>query len=145
MYMFRVKATGIRRRQVRLALVVVMIATLAFPVATALAARGGNGNRGGGGGGGKGPTATLHVTPDPVAAGGATYTVTGSGFTPDSIVYINESRPGCCLAFNVWADGGGRIEFTRSTGFAGTYTIKAMQKKKRRTVTMAEVSFEVGG
>lgn len=85
------------------------------------------------------------VTPDPVAAGGATYTVAGSGFTPNSIVYINEARPGCCLAYNVWADGAGRIEFTNSTGFAGTYTIKAMQKKKRRTVTMAEVTFEVTG
>lgn len=137
--MVRVSRGGLRRRQLRLALALIVVATLLAPAA-AIAARGGNK-----GGGGKTPPASMVVTPDPVAAGGATYTVTGSGFKPNSIVYINEARPGCCSAFNVWADGAGRIEFTRSTGFEGTYTVKAMQKKKRRTVTMAVVSFEVGG
>ena len=95
------------------------------------------------GGGGKTPPATLIVSPDPVAAGGANYTVTGDGFNPGQIVYINESRPYCCSAYNILADDNGHIEFTRPSGFAGTYTITALQKKKRRFVTMAEVSFEV--
>ena len=29
----------------------------------------------------------------------------------DELVAVNEARPGCCSAFNVWADAAGEIEF----------------------------------
>jgi len=139
MYLSRVPARSLRRRQFRLLLTAVLVASLALPVAGALAARGGQNK------GGKTPPAVLTVTPDPVAAGGATYTVEGHGFTPNTRVSINEATPGCCLVYNVYSDADGRVEFTRTTGKAGTYTITAKEKKKRRLVLMAEVTFEVVG
>lgn len=115
-------------------LVVAVVVTLAFATALAsgigspisgdpvLAARG---DRGGGGGGKPGgTTATLVVTPNPVAAGGATYTVTGTGYPAGKLVAVALGNPGCCVAFNVAADATGKINFQRTTGFPGTYTLK---------------------
>jgi hypothetical protein len=64
--------------------------------------------------------ATLNVSPDPVAAFGGEYTVTGSGYYTDQPVSINTLDPGCCLAFDVWPDGSGNISFTREAGFIST-------------------------
>jgi hypothetical protein len=131
-------------------LIIAIIVTLAFAGAlvTGAASPGGAGSvlaaKGGNGGGGKpsGTSATLVVTPDPVAAGGAVYTVTGSGYPPGQLVPIALGNPGCCVSFNVLADSAGNIRFERTTGFAGTYSIKAY-KVGRKVTLFAQTTFVV--
>ena len=127
-----------RRGRLLVGLIAILIGMLIVP-AVAIAGPGQNNGQGRG----KTLPATLSVTPDPVAARGATYTVTGDGFNPGEIVYINEYRPYCCSAYNVLADSNGHVEFTRPSGWPGTYGIKALQKKNKRYKTMAFVTFEV--
>ena len=105
------------------------------------AARSGQG--GGGGGGGKPPksSATLSVTPNPVAAGGAVYSVTGGGYGAGAMVAVNLSTPGCCLAFNVLADSSGRISFETTTNGPGTYYVKTY--RYGTTTLLASTSFTV--
>ena len=123
------------------------VALLAAIAATpALAAKGGNGGGKGGGKGGGGnhtSTASLSVSPDPVSAWGAVYSVTGSGFKPGKPVSINTADPGCCLAFDVWPDDSGKISFSRTAGAPGTYKIEAYQQSGRKMVLMATVSLAV--
>lgn len=57
---------------------------------------------------------------------GAIYTVTGEGFNPREIVFVNQSHPNCCPAYNVFGKRCGRVEWTRPTGYPGTYMIKSM-------------------
>jgi hypothetical protein len=119
-------------------LVATLIATLVF--GTALAGRP---SGGGGGHGGKGGSysATLVVTPNPVPAGGAMFSVTGSGFPQSGMVGISIANPGCCLAFNVAADSSGSISFSYTTGSAGSYVIKAY--KYGTTTIVAQTTFTV--
>jgi hypothetical protein len=101
-------------------------------------------SHGGGGGGGKPPrgsTATLLVTPDPVAAGGSVYSVTGSGYGAGAMVAVNLATPGCCLAFNVLADSTGHISFETTTNGAGTYTVKTY--RYGTTTLLASKTFTV--
>jgi hypothetical protein len=130
-------------------LIIAIIVTLAFAGAlvtgasspggaeNVLAAKGGNG-----GGKPSGTSATLVVTPDPVIAGGAVYTVTGSGYPPGQLVPIALGNPGCCVSFNVLADSAGNIRFERATGFPGTYSIKAY-KVGRKVTLLAQTTFVV--
>ena len=121
-------------------LVATLIATLVF--GTALAGKP-TGGAGGGGHGGKGGSysATLVVSPNPVAAGGATFSVTGSGFPHDGMVGISIANPGCCLAFNVAANSSGAISFSYTTGSAGSYVLKAY--KYGTTTIIAQTTFTV--
>ncbi len=118
-------------------MVVLVAATATTP---ALAGKGGKGK---GRGGKDTPSATLSVSPDPVSAWGGIYSVTGSGFMPNKVVSINTADPGCCLAFNVWADGSGNISFSRMAAAPGTYTIDAYQKSGKKLVLMGTISFQV--
>lgn len=127
----------------QIAVLLLAVAFLAAMASTpALAAKGGNGG-GKGGGGNHTPTATLSVSPDPVSAWGGLYTVTGSGFKPGKPVSINTADPGCCLAFDVWADSSGNVSFTRMAAGPGTYKIEAYQQSGRKLVLMATISFAV--
>ena len=96
-----------------------------------------------GGGGGKPPRggATLSVTPDPIAAGGATYAVSGGGYGAGAMVAVNMATPGCCMAFNVLADSSGRISFEATTAGAGTYYVKTY--RYGTTTLLASTSFTV--
>lgn len=89
--------------------------------------------------------ATLSVSPNPVPAWGGQYTVAGSGFAANKAVSFSIASPGCCLAFNVWADSSGRVSFSRTTGSPGTYKIDAYQLSGRKYALMATVSFNVDG
>ncbi len=108
---------------------------------TALA--GGRGK--GGGGGAVSSTGSLSVSPATVDAWGGQYLVTGSGFYPGQVVNFSVAQPGCCIAFNIWADSNGNVSFTRTTGEPGTYKIDAYQTNGRKLVLMGTVSFEVVG
>jgi hypothetical protein len=124
-----------------LAVVLILLAVASLSVTPGLAGPKSNGH---------GPdagttTPTIQVQPNPVAAQGAQYTVTGSGFEPSQLVYLSMSSPGCCLGFNVMADDGGAIAFNRSTGEAGTYAIDAYQWNQHRFVLKATVLFDVTG
>ena len=103
------------------------------------AARGGNG----GGGGGKPPrsSATLVVTPSPVSAGGATFTVSGGGYGAGQMVAVNLANPGCCLAFNVLSDSTGHISFQATTSSSGTYYVRTYRYGS--TSLLASTSFVV--
>ena len=108
------------------------------------AAHSGGSHAGGGGGGGKPPrgsSATLSVTPNPVAAGGSVYSVTGGGYGAGAMVAVNLATPGCCLAFNVLADSTGHISFETTTNGAGTYTVKTY--KYGTTTLLASKTFTV--
>ena len=87
--------------------------------------------------------AIMNVSPDIVYAGGSQYTISGHGFFPNQTVALSVADPGCCLAFNQWADANGNMSFTRATGSAGTYLIKAYQQSNNKYVLMGTVSFGV--
>ena len=91
-------------------------------------------------GGKTGPTATLVVSPNPVQAWGAAYTVTGSGFVANQWVYFSTT---CSGSFNRAADGNGALSFTRVSQWPGTCKYDAYQYDGRRFTLMATVSFEV--
>lgn len=102
------------------------------------------GAKGGAGGGGSRSPAALVVTPNPVDAYGADYSVTGSGFKPNTAVNIVISMPTCCAFFTVTADAEGDVWFVYSTGAPGTYQIDANQRLNGRKLTlMATTTFEV--
>ncbi len=125
-------------RNLRIAALILAVALLAAMATTpALAAKGGNG------GGNDAPAATLTVSPDPVSAWGGVYAVNGSGFKPDKVVSINTADPGCCLAFDVWADSSGNVSFSRMAAAPGTYRIEAYQRSGRKLVLMGTVNFRV--
>lgn len=128
-------------------LILLLVLALAVP---ALAAKGGNngnpnGKGGGQGGGGNTPPAAMSVAPNPVSAFGATFTVTGDGFRPNSWVHMTEASPFCCAAYNVMADANGSISYTRITGYPGTYAIAARQLDGKKYKLMASVDFPVVG
>lgn len=89
-------------------------------------------------------SATLTVTPNPVAAYGAEYRVDGSGFKPGVAVNIVISMPTCCAFFSVPTDASGNIWFVHNTGYPGTYKIDANQQLSRNKQTlMGTTTFQV--
>ena len=81
-------------------------------------------------------TAAKHggaATAGPVLTGpasahvGQTYTVTGSGFVPGSLVPLEIAEAeGCCIALNMVADAGGGFSYTGEVWAAGTYRVRAL-------------------
>jgi len=88
-------------------------------------------------------TATLAAVPNPVVAYGGTYSITGSGFTPNQMVSISFADPGCCGTFNILSDGSGNLFFNMRSRFPGTYNFEAYQQENRRLVLKAAISFSV--
>ncbi len=70
------------------------------------------------------PSAALTVSPNPVAAGD-TFTVSGSGFTPDQMVVVTVTGDWGDI---VTADGSGAFSHTRSLTIPWTYTFDASQE-----------------
>ena len=85
----------------------------------------------------------LSVSPDTLYAGGTQYTITRSRFFPNQMVAFSVADPGCCIAFNLWADASGNVSFNRSTGDVGTYKINASQLDRNKYILMATISFSV--
>jgi hypothetical protein len=124
--------------------IIAIVVTVAFGVALAtgnggplggdpvLGARGGKPSR---------SNATLVVTPNPAAAGGAVYTVSGSGYGAGQMVAIALANPGCCVSWNVLSDAAGNISFQRTTGGPGTYYVYAY--KYGKGTLLASTSFTV--
>jgi hypothetical protein len=83
-----------------------------------------------------GTSATLTVTPNPVAAGGATYVVTGSGYKVGTFVAIQLYEPGCCRFFSIMPDANGNIAFAATTVGPGTYKVEARQRLGGRKTTL---------
>lgn len=68
--------------------------------------------------------ATLTAT-----VGDTEYTVTGSGFEPDSPVYFNVSDPSCCSFFTTWSDADGNIEVMLQSWLqGGVYLVEAYER-----------------
>ncbi|MEE8346370.1 MAG: hypothetical protein V3S20_03380 [Dehalococcoidia bacterium] len=126
------------------AVVAILGATLG--AGSVLAAKGGikgkpdGGNGGNGGNGGK-ETATMTVSPNPVATGVA-ITVTGSGFGAKKTVYVG--LQGYFNMVPVTTDGNGSFSLT-SPGLTlpGTYTYVAMVYSHKSWVIAASAQFEV--
>lgn len=89
-------------------------------------------------------SAVLTVTPNPVGAYGATYTVRGSGFKTGVFVAIQIYEPSCCRFFSIMPDSSGNIAFTTTTASPGTYKIEARQRlNSRKSTLMATTTFTV--
>jgi hypothetical protein len=70
------------------------------------------------------------LDPQPVGSDrglvGATYTVSGCGFAPGSLVPLNVTEAdGCCMALNMVADAYGRFSYTDDVWAPGTYGVRA--------------------
>jgi len=127
-----------KSRMIPLLLVLLLVALLS--VTPALAGPKGNGHRANGGA----TTATMAVQPNPVAAWGAEYTVSGTGFQAGTPVSIVLSEPFCCSFFTVTADANGNIWLRSTTGQPGTYKIEAYQRPNGKRLTlMATTGFSV--
>ena len=121
-------------------LLIVLLVVAALSVTPALAGPKGNGHRANGGT----TTPTMAVQPNPVAAWGAEYTVSGTGFEAGTSVYIVLSEPFCCRFFAAPADANGNIWSGSTTGQPGTYKIEAYQRSNGTKLTlMAAASFSV--
>jgi hypothetical protein len=96
---------------------------------------------------GSGPSKTsavLTVAPSPVLSDGAEYSVSGSGFKPNTAVNVVISMPTCCAFFTVTADAEGDVWFVYRTGAPGHYQIEASQRLNARKLTlMARTYFDV--
>lgn len=117
--------------------VTLIMAALIVSVAVAEAAPGGQG---------KGNVkATMSVEGEPFAAFGAEeYTIDGSGFEADQLVFLSFATPGCCAGVVIVADGSGDWSFSRATGTPGIYVFTALQEKRNGKIRwMASVSFTV--
>jgi hypothetical protein len=106
----------------RLTLLVGALALILVPAA--LAARGGGGSE------------TLACS-SPTLSGptqarvGDSYTVTGCGFAPGSLVPLEITEAGgCCLALNKVADANGALSHTGNVSAAGTYRVRALSRGK---------------
>jgi hypothetical protein len=70
------------------------------------------------------------LTGTTVAHVGETYTVTGSGFQPGSIVPLELAEAnGCCIALNMVADASGNFSYTGEVYAAGAYGVRAMAQR----------------
>jgi hypothetical protein len=88
-------------------------------------------------------SATLSVTPDVVYAGGMAYTINGSGFVANQMVQLSMVEPCSGYGASLWADSSGKFSLTRTSGQAGTYTIKAYQQNGRKYTLMASITISV--
>jgi hypothetical protein len=76
---------------------------------------------------GAGATAGPALTGPAIAYVGATYTITGSGFVPGSLVPLEIGEAsGCCIALNMVADEEGRFSYTGEVWAAGAYSVRAL-------------------
>ena len=73
------------------------------------------------------PWAELSVSADPIVAGGTSYVLSGSGFTPGTIVYIEYQRPGFGSGTQLPANDEGDFAVALVTGQVGTYVMTAFQ------------------
>lgn len=78
-----------------------------------------------------------------IGAYGEWYVVTGSGFEPNSPVFMGYHEPYCCAATTVWTDDDGNFTTMRTTGVPGLYTVNAQVKSGNKIKLAASVSFEV--
>jgi len=85
----------------------------------------------------------LAVDQDPAKSAGAVYKVTGSGFLPSSVVFLNFSDPVCCVAIAASPDNLGNISVDRKTGKPGIYRVEAFQRIGEKLLPVASVFFEV--
>jgi hypothetical protein len=73
----------------------------------------------------------------------ASYTVTGSGFTPGETVVLNIGEAnGCCNALNIVADSSGGFSHSRALVGPGTYTVKAAELIRGQWQFVAQWSFD---
>jgi hypothetical protein len=76
---------------------------------------------------------------------GESYTVTGCGFAPGSLVPLEVTEAGgCCLALNMFADENGTFSFTSTAWGAGLYRVRALTQRngKGRWRVAATWSFQ---
>ena len=77
------------------------------------------------------------------ASVGGTYTVTGCGFKPGSLVPIEVTEAGgCCFATNKVADENGRLSYTGNVWASGTYRVRASVRFHTRWRVAAAWSFQ---
>ncbi len=116
------------------AAVVILVGT-ALAGSPALAARGGKLGGGGhkGGGPGSGVVATLAYAPSPVPVGN-TFTVTGTGFAPNS--WVGVGFYGWITWDYTMSDASGNISYTYPTmmDYCDSYLFEALQGSKTATV-----------
>jgi hypothetical protein len=74
---------------------------------------------------------------------GQTYTVSGCGFSPGSLVPLEITEAsGCCSAVNRFADSAGRFTYSGSVWAAGTYRVRASVRRSNRWRVAATWSFQ---
>lgn len=74
---------------------------------------------------------------------GETYTVTGCGFKPGSLVPLEITEAGgCCFALNKVADADGRLSYTGEVWASGTYRVRASVRFHKRWRVAASWSFQ---
>jgi hypothetical protein len=74
---------------------------------------------------------------------GETYTVSGCGFVPGSMVPLEITEAsGCCGALNVWASSTGTFAYSGSVWAAGTYRVRASVRRHNRWRVAATWSFQ---
>jgi hypothetical protein len=62
---------------------------------------------------------------------GDSYTVSGCGFAPGSLVPLEVTEAsGCCMALNKVADANGALSHTGNVWAAGTYRVRALSRGK---------------
>jgi hypothetical protein len=73
-----------------------------------------------------GSGASLWVSPATAAAWGSPYTLSGSGFEPDTAVQVGQSiAGGCCTTFVVRTDANGYFSLAGTTEAPGAYVFTA--------------------
>lgn len=77
---------------------------------------------------------------------GETYTVSGCGFAPGSLVPLEITEAdGCCGAVNRVADSAGNFSYSGSVWAAGTYRVRASVRRSNRWRVAATWSFQATG
>ena len=114
-------------------------ATLAAPPE----GKGGGNGKGGKNGGNGDAVATLTVSPNPVSAGGAMFSGSGSGYFPSSFAYVNIHTPQTVYATSVATDASGNVYFEHATAGPGTYTVEVFQYNRNKLVLMATADLVV--
>jgi len=133
---------GKDRKPVGTLALVALAAILLSAVALAGDADAAKGGKGGGANNGSTATVWLEPAASTYPAYGYQFEVRGSGFNPNSAVYISLTPNG--FTSNVGADNNGNIAFSWSTGAPGTYTFAAYQDFQGHRYTVnASVSFQV--
>jgi len=105
-----------------LAVLAVSLILVSALVAVNVDARGANAN-GKKGGGGTTPTSTCSVAPNPAALF-STVTISGSGFSANSVLGFTVSVPGGTFMTFAVSDGSGNVSTTYNTVWTGTNTVK---------------------